>query len=97
MENPEKQILKSEYQEQFKDVKKCARSDRKVYTEKLEDEAETAVFKGDVRKISCITKTLASKFQSSDLSIKDQQGNLISKEYEILTRWRDDIEKQPRK
>jgi len=87
-----KDQLKTEYRELDKDVKKSARADRKVYTEKLADEAETAASKRDMQTLYRITKTLAGKFQSSDLPIRDQQDNLTSKEDEILKRWKDHFE-----
>ena len=40
-----------------------------------------------------LTKTLAGKFKSTDQPVKDQQGNVISKEEEVLKRWKDHFEK----
>lgn len=39
-----------------------------------------------------ITKSLAGKFQSPDLPLKDKTGNVLSKEEDILKRWKDHFE-----
>ncbi|XP_048743102.2 uncharacterized protein LOC125656542 [Ostrea edulis] len=73
-------------------VKRSARADRKAYTEKLAYEAEQAASKQDMQTLYRITKTLAGKFQSSELPIKDKQGNVLSKEEIILKCWKEHFE-----
>ena len=63
------------------------------YTERLAEDAETAASKQDMQTLYQLTKTLAGKIQSNDQPIKDQQGNVISKEEEVLKRWKDHFEK----
>ncbi|XP_055997769.1 uncharacterized protein LOC130047194 [Ostrea edulis] len=83
----QKDQLQADYRAIDREVKRNARADRKAYTEKLAYEAEQAASKQDMQTLYRITKTLAGKFQSSELPIKDKQGNVLSKEEDILKRW----------
>ncbi|XP_055997865.1 craniofacial development protein 2-like [Ostrea edulis] len=84
----QKDQLQAEYRAIDREVKRSARADRKAYTEKLAYEAEQAASKQDMQTLYRITKTLAGKFQSSELPIKDKRGNVLSKEEDILKRWK---------
>ena len=54
------------------------------HTERLVEEAETAASKQDMQTLYRFTKTLARKFQTTNVPIKDRQGNTLSKEEEVL-------------
>ncbi|XP_056020452.1 uncharacterized protein LOC130054512 [Ostrea edulis] len=88
----QKDQLQAEYRAIDREVKRSARADRKAYTEKLAYEAEQAASKQVMHTLYRITKTLAGKFQSSELPIKDKQGNVLSKEEDILKRWKEHFE-----
>ena len=86
------QILKekqsAEYRVLAKEVKKGAKTDRKAYIDRLAEEAKTS--KQDMHTLYRLTKTLARKTQ---ITIKDHQGNLLSKEDDILKCWKTHFER----
>ena len=59
----------------------------------MAEEAETAASKQDIWTLYRITKTLTKGFQSIDIPVKDQQGNTIFKEEDILRCWNEHFEK----
>ena len=85
--------LQEEYRQLDKEVKRSARTDKKNFTEKLAEEAELAAAKQDMKTLYQLTKRLSGKFQTSNLPVKDEQGNQLSKQEDILKRWKDHFEK----
>lgn len=86
-ENRKEQLSKS-YREKDKDVKKSVRKDKRTRMEKNATKAEEAARKGDMRELYKITKLMAGKFINNNTeNIKDKDGQLLSKENDILKRW----------
>jgi len=88
-----KERLQTEYRELDKEVKRGTRADKKAYTERLAEEAETAASKQDMGTLYRLTKKLTGNFQTTDLPIQDQQGNIISKEEDILQCWKEHFQR----
>lgn len=66
-----------------KKVKKRTRADKKRYIEKIAEEAETAVSKHDVGTLYKLTKSI-TKAGFTDMLVRDQQENMITKDEEKL-------------
>nr|KAG5701644.1 hypothetical protein BaRGS_019333 [Batillaria attramentaria] len=75
-----KQRLRTTYSELDKQVKRQAKRDKKLYIERLADEAEEAAKGQDLKTLYRITKTLKGSFNSGDGPVKDKEGNFISSE-----------------
>lgn len=89
--------LKAEMMESYrnldKEVKRSTRADKKRYIAKIE-EAETAASKQDMWTLYKLTKSQTKTcFQSTDLPVKDRQGNTISKDEGKLRCWKEHFER----
>ena len=76
--------LKAQMKESYctldKEVKRSTTVDKKRYIEKIAEEAETAASKQDMGSLYKLTKSLTKTgFQSTDIPVRDQQGNVILK------------------
>ena len=81
--------LQQEYQERNKTVKKKTKKDKKTYVEKLANEAEIAARQNNSRELYKITRQLTGKNKSTSRPVRDKQGNLLTKEYLQLQRWKE--------
>ena len=82
--------LKASYHTLDKEIKKSTRADKKRYIEKIAEEAETAASKQDMGALYKLTKSLTmTGFQSTYMPVKDQQGNMISKDEDKLRCWKE--------
>ena len=81
--------LRRKYSEVDREVKKMTKLDKRKYVERL---AEEAAGKQDLKTLYKINKTLNNGFKNSDVPVKDADGNVISKEAEKLTRWKEHFE-----
>ena len=77
--------LQEEYRQLHKEVKRSARTDKRNFTEKLADEAELAAAKQDIKIIYQLIR-LSGKFRTSNLPVKEGQGNHLSEQKDILKR-----------
>ena len=59
-------------------MKRQAKADKKAVIEKLADEEETAAKTQNIVVLYKIIKTLAGGFRSSEVPVKDVNGNVIS-------------------
>ncbi|XP_013401097.1 uncharacterized protein LOC106166982 [Lingula anatina] len=76
------------YKSKDKEVKKSARSDKRVFVEKLASEAEQAAAQGDMGTVYKITKQLSGSHNNSHSAlVKDRNGNTLSTEREQAARW----------
>ena len=87
-----KQCLRRTYSELDKQVKRQAKRDKKLYIERLADEAEEAAKVQDLKTLYKITKTLKGSFNSGDGPVKDKEGNFISSEQGKTARWKEHFE-----
>ena len=87
-----KQRLRTTYSELDKQVKRQAKRDKKLYIERLADEAEEAAKGQDLKTLYQITKTLKGSFNSGDGPVKDKEGNFISSEQGKTARWKEHFE-----
>ena len=69
-----------------KEVKRSVRKDKKNYIDNLAAQAEAAG-QGNLKDLYMITKKLANKFQQTEKSVKDNNGNQLTTTEEQLTRW----------
>ena len=60
----------------YKEVKRSARRDKRVFVEKLANEAETAAAKGDLNTVYKITKQLSGQNNTCNKPVKDKHGKL---------------------
>jgi len=85
--------LKESYCTLDKEVK-STRAEEKRYIEKVAEEAETAASKQDMGTLYKLTKSLTKAgVQSTDMRVKDQQGNMISKDEDKLRCWKEHFER----
>ena len=69
-----------------------AKSDRKEFVDKLADEAGKAASRQDLTSLYTTNKMLNNGFRSSDVPVKDTNENVISKEAEERSRWKEHFE-----
>ncbi|XP_068739101.1 uncharacterized protein [Montipora capricornis] len=70
-----------------KEVKKSARQDKRRFVEDLCKEAQDAAARRDTRTVYKIAKVLTGSFTNRSSVVKNKQGNVLSKEEELMTRW----------
>ena len=86
--------MKESYRTLDKEVKRSTRADKKRYTEKIAEEAETAASKQDMGSLYKLTKSLTKPgFQSTDMPVRDQQGIMILKVEDKLRCWKEHFER----
>ena len=80
--------LSNQYTQIDKEVKRMTKEDKNDFMEELAERSEDAAKRGDSRTLYKITKTLnGSGQQSSNVPVKDKQGNDIPNEKEQAKRW----------
>ena len=84
--------LSRQYSKLDREVRKMTKSDRKGFVERLDDEAEEAASRQGLKSLYRINKMLNNDFRSSDVPVKDANGNVLSKEAEKLARWKEHFE-----
>jgi hypothetical protein len=83
-----KERYKLQYQEANQAVKRMARADKRLFMDKLAEEAEEAANKGEQGKVYKITKTICGKCRgTTDAPIADKKGRLLTTEEEQDARW----------
>ena len=75
-----------DYGEKDKEVKRCARKDKRNYLEERAEEAEKAVARGDLNTVYKITKELCGQSKQPP-PVKDKKGKIITTEKEQAARW----------
>ncbi|CAH8483809.1 unnamed protein product [Heterobilharzia americana] len=85
--------LSTMYKTLDKEVKKSARKDKRHFYETLASEAEQAAGKRDLTTLYQITRLLSGKRPTQMKPIKDEEGNLITKEEKQRKRWADHFKK----
>ncbi|CAC5412375.1 unnamed protein product [Mytilus coruscus] len=81
----QKQEAQNKHQFLNKEVKKCCRKDKKEYVNDLATEAEFAEYKGDIKTLYNITKTLSKTGKSKP--VKDKDGKVLTNLNEQMERW----------
>ncbi|CAG2251716.1 unnamed protein product [Mytilus edulis] len=76
------------YIEKDKEVKKNCKQDKRNYVEQLAQEAEIACSKGDMKYLYNTTKQLSGRRSNSNATVKEKNGNVITKIEEQLKRWK---------
>lgn len=87
-----KKVLREEFTQMNKEVKKSARKDKRHFYDALATEAEEAAEKRDLSTLYKITRTLSTKKTSPDKPVKDKEGNPINREPDQRQRWADHFE-----
>ena len=81
--------IADQYREQDKSVKNAARKDKRMYIEKLAEDAETAAELKDLKTVYEITrKLMGKKKQNQEIPVKSEDDTLITEERAKLERWR---------
>ena len=81
--------IADQYREQDKSVKNAARKDKRMYIEKLAEDAETAAELKDLKTVYEITrKLMGEKKQNQEIPVKSEDDILITEERAKLERWR---------
>lgn len=82
------------YREKDKEVKKSARKDKRIYTDKLAERAQRAAEMKDMKTVYQITKKLRGDHgPKQDLPVKAEDGSAITEEKAKLERWKEHFEK----
>jgi hypothetical protein len=76
-----------EYTAADREVKKSVKKDKKDYIKELASHAKNAARQGNLKDLYLITKKLAGKFQQTDKSVKDKDGNPLTSTDKQLKRW----------
>ena len=76
-----------EYSAADKEVKRSVKKDKKNYVDSLAAQAEEAAGQGNLKDLYMITKKLANKFQQTEKTVGDKNGNQLTTTEEQLTRW----------
>ena len=85
-----KKILKTDYTELNKEVKKSAKKDKRDFNDALATEAEEAAEKRDLSTLYKVTRTLSGKGNNgNNKPVKDESGKPIAKEIDQRKRWAD--------
>ncbi|CAH8626989.1 unnamed protein product [Heterobilharzia americana] len=85
--------LSTMYKTLDKEVKKSARKDKRHFYETLASEAEQAAGRRDLTTLYKVTRSLSGKRSTQMKPIKDDEGNLITKEEKQRKRWADHFQK----
>ena len=80
-------MCEEEYKIKDKEVKRNARRGKRVFAEKLANEAETAAAKGDLNTVYKITKQLSGWNNTCKKPVKDKHGKLLTTEREQAAQW----------
>ena len=72
---------------------KAAKRDKRSYIDGLATEAETAALRQCMGTLYRITKLLTGGFNSTDIPVRNQQGEIAASIQEQLKCWRDHFEK----
>ena len=73
-------------------MKKNCKQDKRDYVEQLAQEAEIACSKGDIKSLYNTTKQLSGRRSNSSATVKDKNGNVLTKIEDQLKRWKDNFE-----
>ena len=84
--------ISSKYSELDQEVRKRTKSDRKEFVDKLADEAGKAASRQDLTSLYTTNNMLNNGFRSSEVPVKDTDGNVLSKEAEKHPRWKEHFE-----
>ncbi|CAG2251701.1 unnamed protein product [Mytilus edulis] len=76
------------YIEKDKEVKKNCKQDKRNYVEQLAQEAEITCSKGDMKYPYNTTKQLSGRRSNSNATVKEKNGNVITKIEKQLKRWK---------
>ncbi|CAG2187214.1 unnamed protein product [Mytilus edulis] len=83
----QKQEAQNKHQLLNKEVKKCCRKDKREYVNDLATEAEFAAYKGDIKTLYNITKTLSRRKTAKSKPVKDKDGKVLTNLNEQMERW----------
>ncbi|CAG2199776.1 unnamed protein product [Mytilus edulis] len=82
-----KQEAQNKHQLLNKEVKKCCRKDKREYVNDLATEAEFTAYKGDIKTLYNITKTLSKRKTAKSKPVKDKDGKFLTNLNEQMERW----------
>ena len=86
-DSPELETLSRSYKDKDREVKKSARRDKRKRIEDSASRAEEAARTGNIQELYKITKMMSGKFTNTSNVVKDRNGNILSKESDIMNRW----------
>ena len=90
-----KQLTQQEYHTISKEVTKMLRNDKRIFYNKLAEQAEEAAGKGDLKQLYKITKLLSGKKSNYNVPVRDKQGKVISSIDDQLRRWKEYFQEVP--
>ena len=80
--------LRRKHSELDHEEKKMTNLDKKKFVERLAEEAEKGSGRQDLKTLYRINIMLNKGFKNNDISVKDMDGNVLSKEAEKLAHWK---------
>ena len=83
----QKNEANKKYQEKDREVKQHCRKDKRNYVNQLATEAEEAAYRGDIKTLYNITKTLSNRRNIKVKPVKDKDGKTLTKLEEQMERW----------
>lgn len=78
---------KASYKNKDREVKRCARREKRAFIENLASEAEKAAAYGNLGTVFKITKRLYGKCTTHSTHVRDKNGNICPSEREQAARW----------
>ncbi|XP_055389805.1 uncharacterized protein LOC129618814 [Condylostylus longicornis] len=87
--------LKAEYREVAREVKRCARRDKRRYYDSIATEAQSAAEQNNMRLLYNKIRTLANHRTRLSQPIKDSNGQLLTSAQEQMQRWKEHFEYMP--
>ena len=88
----QKRVATECYQELNREVKRCCRSDKRVYVESEAERAEEAGRRGDVKVLYEVTRSLSGRFQSTCKPVRNEAGVLLRTAKVEIQRWKEHFE-----
>lgn len=88
MEAKSEQLKERDNREAKRTVKRMTRTDKRNHIDNLASQAEDATSRGEQSRVSKITKLVCSRYRrSTDTTIMDKQGQVLTTEAEQDARW----------
>ena len=86
-DSPGLEALTESYRDKDREVKRSARRDKGKRIEENASRAEEAARIGNIQELYKITRMMSGKFTNNSSVVKDQNGNILSKDSDIMKRW----------
>ena len=87
-----KEMKREQYRGKDREVKSKARADKRKYLDDIADKAEEAAKKNQLSELYTLTRQLSNQKKSRGSGIRSKDGDLLTKEDQVLERWKEHFE-----